>query len=459
MYYNECTLIKDVISSDLIDKIEKHSTEYKKFLNQNKTERETIQSAIQMAIDFGYTPLSADTHPMPGDKIYWNIHGKGLVLAQIGDAPLKEGVTICISHADSPRLDLKPNPLYESDNLALLKTHYYGGIKKYQWVSIPLELRGIVSLMDGSNLSVTIGSQLNEPKFTITDLLPHLSHNQSKKSIEDAITGEELNILVGSMPLVSKEANTPVKSIIIEILKNKYGFSEDDFISAELSAIPSFDACDIGFDGSMIGSYGQDDRACTFAMIKSFLESQNKHRTNICFVSDKEEIGSIGFASAKSQIFDTFMALLCKNSLIDIGLCYSNSICISADATAGHDPTFGNVYEKNNSTYLNRGINVSKYTGCYGKSSGNDAPAELIRTIRKIFVENSIPWYLSEMGKVDEGGGGTVARYMADRGIPTIDIGIPILSMHSPYEIAGKYDCYYLYSGLKCLFECDNLCI
>lgn len=226
MYYDECTSIKDVISADLIDKIENYCTEYKKFLNQNKTERDTIQSVTQMAIHLGYTPLSADVHPISGDKIYWNLHGKGLILAQIGDMPLRDGATICISHADSPRLDLKPYPLYESDNLALLKTHYYGGIKKYQWVSIPLELRGIVSLMDGSNLSVTIGSQINEPKFTITDLLPHLSHNQSKKSLEDAITGEDLNILVGSVPLISKETNTPIKSIIVEILKINTGFQK-----------------------------------------------------------------------------------------------------------------------------------------------------------------------------------------------------------------------------------------
>ena len=373
------------------------------------------------------------------------------MLAVIGEKSLAEGARIVASHIDSPRLDLKPNPLYEDEELAYFKTHYYGGLRKYQWVTIPLVLHGVVALKDGTVIPVKLGEG-NEPKFVITDLLPHLGGEQNKKPLGEAILAENLNILLGSRPVGKEDESDRVKLNVMEKLFEKYGIVEDDFNSAELEAVPAAMSTEIGLDGSLLGSYGHDDRVCGYAALKAILDIDHPVHTAVCMLADKEEIGSMGVTGMQSAAFDTFLHDLCDSQNVLLRECYENSFCLSADVTAAYDPNFNDVFEKRNSSRINHGIALCKYTGARGKSGASDASAETVAFVRNIFDEAKVIWQISEMGKVDAGGGGTVAMFMANRNITTLDAGVPVLSMHSPFETVSKLDCYMTYKGCKSIY-------
>ncbi len=427
--------------------------DYKQFLDAAKTEREAVEEAVRLAKSRGFVPFTRGMAANPGDKFYRVNRGKSVMLAVIGEKSMGEGVCIGAAHIDSPRLDLKPQPLYEDSELAFLKTHYYGGIRKYQWVTIPLELHGVVVKADGSTLKVAIGAGAGDPVFTVDDLLPHLGTEQAKKPMAEAIPGENLNLLVGSRPFKDDEGGDRVKLAILDILNQKYGLIEADFISAELEAVPAFNASDIGFDRSMIGAYGQDDRVCAFACLAGLLDVEKPVHTAVCMLADKEEIGSTGVTGMKSAAFDTFMSDLCDAQRVPLKTCYEHSFCLSADVTAAYDPNFPEVYEKRNSAHVNYGMGFCKYTGSRGKSGASDASAEVVGFVRRTLDAAGVVWQMSELGKVDAGGGGTVACYMAERDIDTLDAGVPVLSMHAPFEVTGKLDCYMTYKGMKAVYE------
>lgn len=428
---------------------------YKQFLDFGKTERECVDRTIAMAEAAGFRAYTRGMELKPGDKVYQTNRGKAIMLAVIGAKSLSEGVNIGAAHIDSPRLDLKQNPLYETDEMAFLKTHYYGGIRKYQWVTIPLELHGVVALKNGQVVRVSVGNGENDPLFTIDDLLPHLGMEQSKRPLSEAIPAETLNILVGSRPLADDEGSDRVKLAVLDLLNRKYGIVEEDFISAELSAVPAFRASDIGFDRSLIGAYGHDDRVCAFASLYAMLQLGVPSRTAVCMLADKEEIGSEGVSGMKSAAFDTFMADLCAAQGVLPRACYEKSFCLSADVTAAYDPNFAEVYEKRNSAFINYGMGLCKYTGARGKSGASDASAELVAYVRRVLDEANVVWQMAELGKVDAGGGGTVAAYMAERNIDTLDAGVPVLSMHAPFETVSKLDCYMTFKGMKAIFEAE----
>lgn len=432
----------------------RYCEDYKNYLNTAKTEREAVDAAVTLAEAKGFKPFTAGMAAKPGDKLYRINRGKAVMLAVVGTAPLSEGINIGAAHVDAPRLDLKPNPLYEDAELAFFKTHYYGGIRKYQWVTIPLELHGVVALKDGRTLTVAIGTGAGDPLFTIDDLLPHLGTEQSKKPLSEAIPGESLNILVGSRPFPEDEDKDRVKLFVLDLLNEKYGITEEDFISAELSAVPAFRAGDVGFDRSLIGAYGHDDRVCGYAALAALLDLEGTpHKTAVCMLADKEEIGSEGVTGMKSHAFDTFVDDLCRTQEVRRRVCFANSFCLSADVTAAYDPNFPDVFEKRNSARINYGMGLCKYTGSRGKSGASDASAEVVAYARRIFDGADVIWQMAELGKVDAGGGGTVAAYMAQRDIDTLDAGVPVLSMHAPYETVSKLDCYMTYRGMKAVYE------
>ena len=445
----------DRINEAELEAMEAYCTGYKQFLDAGKTERECVDRAVAQAEAAGFRQYRRGMELKPGDKIYRVNRGKSIVLAVMGRQGLEHGANIGAAHIDSPRLDLKQNPLYESDDLAFLKTHYYGGIRKYQWVTIPLELHGVVVLKSGQVIRVSVGNGEGDPLFTIDDLLPHLGVEQSKKPLGEAIPAENLNLLVGSRPLAGDEGSDRVKLSVLELLNRKYGIVEEDFISAELSAVPAFSACDIGFDRSMIGAYGHDDRVCAYACLAALLQLGTPERTAVCMLADKEEIGSEGVTGMKSAAFDTFMEDLCEGQKVSLRACYERSFCLSADVTAAYDPNFAEVYEKRNSALVNCGVGLCKYTGSRGKSGASDASAELVAYVRRVLDNADVVWQMAELGKVDAGGGGTVAMFMAERNIDTLDAGVPVLSMHAPFETVGKLDCYMTFKGMKALYEAD----
>ena len=443
----------DRLAPGELEAMEAYCADYKEFLDAGKTERECVDRAVAMAEAAGFRPYVRGEALKQGDKVYRTNRGKGIVLAVIGKKSLSEGAVIGAAHIDSPRLDLKQNPLYETEELAYLKTHYYGGIRKYQWVTIPLELHGVVALKSGQVIRVSIGDGEGDPLFTIGDLLPHLGVEQSKKPLGEAIPAESLNILVGSRPLADDEGKERVKLAALELLNRKYGMTEEDFISAELSAVPAARACDIGFDRSLIGAYGHDDRVCAYACLAALLRLKEPEYTAICMLADKEEIGSEGVTGMKSAAFDTFMADLCESQNVPLRVCFERSFCLSADVTAAYDPNFADVYEKRNSAFVNYGVGLCKYTGARGKSGASDASAEVVAKVRRILDDAGVVWQMAELGKVDAGGGGTVAAYMAERDIDTLDAGVPVLSMHAPFETVGKLDCYMTFKGMKAIYE------
>ena len=433
--------------------LEAYCEDYKKYLDEGKTERECVDYTVRLAEANGYKAFERGMELNPGDKVYRVNRGKAIMLAVIGSESLANGANIGAAHIDSPRLDLKQNPLYESEEMAFLKTHYYGGIRKYQWVTIPLELHGVVAMKDGSVRKVAIGGGAGDPVFTVDDLLPHLAADQSRKPLGEAIPAESLNILVGSRPFKDDEGADRVKLAILDILNEKYGIVEEDFISAELSAVPAFRASDVGFDRSLIGAYGQDDRVCGYACLAAMFQLTTPRRTAICMLADKEEIGSEGVSGMKSAAFDTFMSDLCDTQNVPLKACFEKSFCLSCDVTAAYDPNFAEVYERRNSARVGYGMGMCKYTGARGKSGASDASAEVVAYARRILDDYGVVWQMAELGKADQGGGGTVAAYMAERDIDTLDAGVPVLSMHAPFETTSKLDCYMTYKGMRAVYE------
>ena len=445
----------DRIDTEQAGEIFAYAEGYKQFLNAARTEREAVKEAIRMAEAEGFVPYTFGMELQPGSKVYVDNRGKALMLAVLGQQPLDHGCVIAGAHIDSPRLDLKQTPMYEDSELAYFKTHYYGGIKKYQWVTIPLELHGTVALKDGSTVDIAIGREPDEPQFVITDLLPHLGKDQMRKTMEEGITGEALNIVIGSMPYAG-EGRDRVKLAVLSLLYDEYGITEEDFLSAELAAVPAFPARDIGFDRSMIGAYGQDDRVCAYAELRAILDLDGApERTAVCILADKEEIGSDGVSGMQSQAFEAFMADLCEQQDVALRHCFARSFCLSADVCAAFDPSFPEVSAKRTEAKLNYGMGICKFTGARGKSGTSDASAELVAYLRRLFADNGVVWQLSEMGKVDQGGGGTIAKFMADRNIDTIDAGVPVLSMHAPFELVAKFDCWMTYRGVLAAY-CDT---
>ena len=444
----------DRVPAQEIPAMERYCSLYKTFLHQGKTERECARVAVELAEKAGFKPYERGMELKPGDRIYRVNRGKSVMLAVIGKQSLEKGAQIVAAHIDSPRLDLKQNPLYEDKEMAYCKTHYYGGIKKYQWTTIPLALHGLVVLQDGTSVSVRIGEDPGDPQFTVGDLLPHLAGDQAKKTMGAIVTAEQLNLFVGSRPFDKEAGADRVKLAVMAILNEKYGMVEEDFLSAELMAVPAAKAVDIGLDRSVIGAYGQDDRVCAYACLKALLDlTETPRRTAICVLADKEEIGSLGVTGMQSAAFDTFMSDLCQGQGVQRKTCYEHSFCLSADVTAAYDPNFAEAYEPRNSAYINYGVCISKYTGARGKSGASDASAELVGYVRRTFAEAGVIWQLAELGKTDQGGGGTVACYMANRNIDTIDAGVPVLSMHAPFETTAKLDCYMAYKGMLALYQ------
>lgn len=441
---------------DQIDEAERKAADdycvrYMDFLSKAKTEREAVTEGIRLAKAAGFREYAGEDGLRPGDKIYRSVRGKALMLAVIGKLPMSYGCQIGAAHIDSPRLDLKQSPLYEDSEVAYFKTHYYGGIKKYQWVAMPLELHGVVVTRSGEVKEVSIGGQEGEPVFVISDLLPHLAASQMKKTMSEAIPGENLNIIIGSEPAKDDDSDR-VKLTVMKIMNEKYGITEEDFLSAELEAVPALPVREVGFDRSLIGGYGHDDRSCAFAELAAILDIEAPEKTCVCILADKEEIGSEGVSGMQSHAFECFIEDICAAQGVEIRRCFERSLCISADVTNAFDPTYPEVSDKRNNCKLNYGMGIAKFTGSRGKSGSNDASAEVVGRIRRIFAENGVVWQMGELGKVDEGGGGTVAKYMALRNIDTIDAGVPVISMHSPYELVSKLDCYMTYKGMKAVY-------
>lgn len=443
----------DTMSTQQRIDMEDYCRGYMAFLNEARTEREAVKIAIEMAEDKGFVEYVDGMKLSPGDKVYCNNRSKALMLAVIGRKSLEEGCVIAGAHVDSPRIDLKQNPLYESDELAYFKTHYYGGIKKYQWVTIPLELHGVVALKNGETIDVSIGHDPSNPQFVITDLLPHLGKEQMRKTMEEGITGEGLNILIGSIPYAD-EGSDRVKLAVMSILNDRYGIVEEDFLSAELTAVPAFEVREIGLDRSLIGGYGHDDRVCAYAELKAILDlDEAPEKTAVCILADKEETGSDGVSGMQSSAFECFMEELCAGQNVPLRRCFKNSFCLSADVTAAFDPNFPEVSEKRNDAKLNYGMGICKFTGARGKSGTSDASAEIVGYLRRIFADAGVVWQMSELGKVDQGGGGTIAKYMANRNIDTIDAGVPVMSMHAPFEVVAKFDCFMTYLGVLAAYK------
>ena len=427
---------------------------YKKFLNSCKTEREAAEFTVAVAKENGFEEFDKNKKYSAGDKVYYLNRNKAVILAVIGNRSVSEGVRIAAAHIDSPRLDLKPNPLYEDTDIALFKTHYYGGVKKYQWVCIPLSLHGVVVKKDGSVVNVNIGENEGDPQFVITDLLPHLAASQMQRKAPEIIKGEELNILVGSLPFKSDSGSELVKLNIMKILNEKYGIVERDFLTAELEAVPAMPVSDIGFDRSLIGGYGHDDRVCAYPALQAIIELDGAPEyTAVTVLTDKAETGSAGNTGLHSSYLRYFIADLAHTEGLMGRDVLSKSKCLSADVNAAFDPTYPGVLDKMNAAYINKGIVVTKYTGSRGKSGTSDASAEFVGEVARIFDANGVNWQLGELGKVDEGGGGTVAKYVANMNVDVVDVGVPVLSMHAPYEVVSKLDVYMAKKAFLKFFE------
>ena len=443
----------EIISADETEVADSFCEGYKSFLDKSKTEREAAAEIIALAKANGFSEFIPGEKYTAGEKIYYNNRNKSVILCVMGKRSIIDGVKIAAAHIDSPRLDLKPNPLYEDSEMALLKTHYYGGIKKYQWTAIPLALHGAVILKDGSTVNVCIGEDDSDPKFVITDLLPHLGGEQNKRTLREGIRGEELNVLVGSRPFKDDEGSESVKFNILSILYDKYGFTEADFLSAELEAVPAFKASDIGFDRSMIGSYGHDDRVCAYPAVMAALEAETPDYTVLSVLTDKEETGSDGNTGLNSSYMAYFINYLAAMEGYDGYEVMRKSECLSADVTCAFDPTFADVSERRNTAFINKGVAVMKYTGSGGKGGTSDASAEFMGKVRAMLDNAGVVWQTGELGKVDAGGGGTVAKYVAKLDIDVVDIGVPVLSMHAPYETVSKLDVYMAYKAFSEFFR------
>ena len=434
------------------------SDKYMEFLNKSKTEREFIKSAKKLADENGYTDIINKNELKAGDKVYFINREKSMYLAIIGENDIQEhGMHIIGSHVDSPRLDLKPNPLCEETGMAYFKTHYYGGIKKYQWTTIPLSLHGVIVKPSGEKVEINIGENETDPIFTITDLLPHLAQEQMEKKLKDGIEGENLKLLIGSNPVNDDKIQEKVKLNILKILNQKYGITEADFMSAEIELVPAFNARSLGFDESMVAGYGQDDKVCAYTSLLAMMNLDKVKNTAICILSDKEEIGSMGNTGMESHMFDFFISEILnklginKPNLLDRVFCFSKML--SSDVDAGYDPIYASVSDSLNAGYLGKGIALNKYTGARGKSGASDANAEYVAWVRNVLEKNDIQYQITELGKVDIGGGGTIAYILANKGVDVIDCGVPVLSMHSPYEVTNKYDIYSAYKTYEAFWK------
>ena len=433
------------------------SKNYIDFLNKSKIEREAVCTAKKLAEENGFKDLSTFETLKEGDKVYFINRDKSMYLAVIGAEKLENGIQIVGSHIDSPRLDLKPNPLYEDSGFAYFKTHYYGGIKKYQWTTIPLSIHGVIVKTSGEKINVNIGEDENDPIFVITDLLPHLAQDQMEKKLKNGIDGEDLNILLGSIPYENEKEADAVKLNILNILNQKYDITEADLLSSELEVVPAFKARSLGFDASMVAGYGQDDKICAYTSLSAILSLEHVKTTAVCILSDKEEIGSMGNTGMESHMFDYFVSELLNKTgenrpnLLDKVFCFSKML--SADVDAGFDPIYASVSDRTNAAFLGRGVGLNKYTGARGKSGASDANAEFVAWVRNVLEKNNIKYQISELGKVDVGGGGTIAYILANKGVDVIDCGVPVLSMHAPYEVTSKYDIYMAYKTYKAFWE------
>lgn len=426
---------------------------YKAFLDRGKTERECVKAAVEMLKQAGYEELDPAKSYEPGDKVYQVNRGKALLITTFGERLLDEGVRINGAHIDSPRLDLKPNPVYEKNDIAYFKTHYYGGIRKYQWGTVPLAMHGVVVKKNGELVNICIGEEAGDPVFCISDLLPHLSAKQNERKLSDGLRGEELNIIIGSVPYADDQVKEPVKLLALKLLNDKYGITEADFFRAEIEMVPAQKAVDVGLDRSLVGAYGQDDRVCAYTALMAEIETKNPSYTTITVLTDKEEIGSEGNTGMNSNYFSHYVDYLAQMQGVDPKDVYRNSMCLSADVNAAYDPTFSDVFEANNSSYINKGCVLTKYTGARGKSGASDASAETMAKVIGIMEENGVYWQAGELGAVDQGGGGTIAKFVAHLNIDVVDLGVPIISMHAPFELASKLDVYHTYKAFKAFYK------
>ncbi len=441
-------------------KIFEFCEDYRKCISLCKTEREFADEAKRVLEKAGFVPVETVSSLKSGDRVYQINRGKGIFAAVIGNEKITEGINIVGAHIDSPRLDLKQNPVYEESGFAYFKTQYYGGIKKYQWLTIPLSIHGVIVKKDGTQIEVSIGEKENEPVFTISDLLPHLAQDQSQKKVTDAFPGENLNVILGNIPDCDEDAKDKVKFAVLKILNEKYDITEIDFVSSEIEIVPAGDARDLGFDRSMILGYGHDDRVCAYPALKALTDLKNTVKTAVCLLVDKEEVGSMGSTGMKSEFFDYMVAKLIKlkegeYDELMLKETFSKSICLSADVGAAFDPQFPEVYERRNAPFVNNGLMITKYTGGKGKGGSSDASAEFVAKVRNIFDENGVKWQTGELGKTDVGGGGTIAQFVANKNIDIVDCGVALLSMHAPFEIAGKFDIYSAYKGYKAFYEAE----
>ena len=441
------------LSQDEIAQADAWCEDYKVFLDNSKTERDAVEYSIALLEKNGFTEYQWGKKYQAGDKVYYNNRGKALVAAVMGKKGVSEGTRLAIAHIDSPRIDLKPNPLYEANDLALFKTHYYGGIRKYQWLAMPLALHGVVSLVDGTNVKVIFGEDENEPVLCISDLLPHLAYEQVTKPLNKAFDGEDLNVLVGSRPYSDEDEGELVKLNVMSILNEKYGITEQDFLSAELCLVPTYKTRDVGFDKSLLGGYGHDDKCCAYPAIMAAIDAKDPEYTAITVLCDKEETGSDGNTGMQSDFLRYFIMDIAKSEGVADYQAISRSKCLSADVNAAYDPTYASAFEGRNSSYLNRGVVISKYTGHGGKGGTSDASAEYMGEVRRMLEKNGIIWQVGELGRVDLGGGGTIAKYIANMNVDTVDLGVPVLSMHAPFEIISKIDIYMAYRAFFSFFE------
>ena len=439
--------------ADVKEKAAAFAEGYKKFMDSAKTEREAAVVSEQMLLAAGYKAFEPKKAYAPGEKVYFIQENKAVVAATIGQKPYEEGFRLVIAHIDCPRLDLRPNPLYESDHMSYFRTHYYGGIRKYQWATIPLAIHGVFTRADGSSVNFAIGEEENDPVFCITDLLPHLGAEQNERKLSEGIKGEELNVLIGSDTVEEEDVKEAVKLNTLILLNQKYGITERDFTRAEIEVVPAYKARDIGLDRAMIGAYGHDDRVDAYPALMAEIGIQNPAYTSVCVLTDKEETGSDGVTGLNSMYTFHFIQQLCAGQGADYITACKAGKCLSADVTAAYDPTFADAFEPDNATYAGNGVAIYKYTGARGKSGTSDACAEMVSYLTRLLEKNNVVWQIGEMGKLDLGGGGTVAKYVANQDIDTIDVGVPVLSMHSPFEIVSKADVYMAYRTFKAFCE------
>ena len=426
---------------------------YKAFLMEGKTERECVEAAVKRLEAAGYTAIDFAKEYQPGDKVYFINRKKAVIMTTFGQRPVKEGVRINGAHIDSPRLDLKPNPVYEKSDMAYFKTHYYGGIRKYQWGTTPLAMHGLVIKKNGETVKISIGEQEGDPVFCVSDLLPHLAAKQNERKLSEGLKGEELNVIIGSVPFVDDSVKEPVKLMALKLLNEKYGITEADFYRAEIEMVPAHKAVDVGLDRSMIGAYGQDDRICAYTAMMAEMQAKTPEYTTVTALVDKEEIGSEGNTGMNSDFLKHYLERLAQMQGADAKDLCEHALCLSSDVNAAYDPTFADVFEANNSCYINKGCVLTKYTGARGKSASNDASAETMAKVIGIMEAEGVYWQAGELGAVDQGGGGTIAKYVAHLNIDVVDLGVPILSMHAPFELSSKLDVYNTYKAFCAFYK------